>query len=97
MTFSYLPIGIMSCPFANALGIPGQGFHAARIGEFALNDVLGTIGLAALTSSMANDSFSKHLLGWFVAAEVSHYYFGVDTAFLRLTGLSPRCDEVLEG
>jgi len=30
-------------------------------------------------------------LGWFVAGEVLHYAFGVDTAFLKMIGIRPYC------
>jgi hypothetical protein len=35
----------MGCPYANSLGEPGKGIHAARFMGFALNDTLMTIGL----------------------------------------------------
>ncbi len=81
----------MSCPNANVLGVPGEGFHATRLGPIALYDTLGTIGLALLTSWLCNQSFWYHFVGWFVLGEVLHYWFGAQTAFLKLTGLSPRC------
>jgi len=34
------------CAYSNALGTPGQGFHAIRFGGFAVVDVLLTVGLA---------------------------------------------------
>lgn len=81
----------MSCPNKDALGIPGQGFHAARLGPIALNDTLGTIALAALTTWIFKVNFWVSLLTWFVAGEVLHYWFGTPTAFLRLIGLTPKC------
>lgn len=38
------------CKYKDALGIPRQGFHEARISglDIALNDTLGTIGLGTI-------------------------------------------------
>ena len=79
----------MSCPYANALGVPGQGIHSNRIAGLALNDILGTIGLAILTSWMFKVSFLHSLIGWFILGEVLHYAFGTNTAFLRMIGITP--------
>lgn len=68
----------------HTFGEPGTGFHATRIGGFALYDILGTIVLALLTSYFFNISVFWSIVGWFVAAEVLHWYFGVQTAFMKL-------------
>ena len=81
----------MSCPNANALGVPGQGFHATRLGPIALYDTLGTIALAALTTYVFRVRFWISVVTWFVAGEVLHYVFGTPTALLTLLGLTPRC------
>lgn len=81
----------MSCPYAHALGIPGQGFHARRVFGFALYDILGTIGLAILTSMIFRIHILSSLLLWFVLGEVLHYAFGTRTAFLELIRIHPRC------
>jgi hypothetical protein len=81
----------MSCPNANVLGVPGEGFHAARLGPVALNDTVGTIVFALLTSWFFKQSFWLHLLAWFVSAEVLHYWFGVPTAFLKMVHVDPSC------
>ena len=78
----------MPCPYANALGIPGQGFHASRIGGLALNDILGTLALAGLYSATTKTPFFRATLGWFVLAEALHYAFGVRTAFLEALHIS---------
>ena len=83
----------MPCPFASALGIPHKGFHEARIGNYAYNDVIGTFGLAWLTSYLFNIDIKKSLLSWFVAGQVMHYAFGVKTAFLEDINMSPNCDD----
>jgi hypothetical protein len=82
----------MPCPYANALGVPGQGVHASRIFGLALNDILATIALALITCFLFRISFGVSLLGWFVLGEVLHYYYGTKTAFLKMIGLEPNCN-----
>lgn len=72
----------MSCPYKHILGIPEKGFHAIRLFGLALNDMLGTIGLAFIVTYIYEVSLWKSLLGMFVLGEVLHYLFGVQTAFL---------------
>jgi hypothetical protein len=81
----------MSCPYANSLGIPGEGVHATRFIGLALNDLLGTVGLAIVTYLIFKINIVYAFIGWFVLAEILHYLFGVNTAFLRMIGLSPKC------
>ena len=81
----------MPCPYANALGVPGQGIHAKRIFGLALNDIILTIILAIVTSYIMNLSFPETLLSWFILGEILHYWFGTKTAFLRMIGLEPKC------
>ena len=77
----------MSCPYKHILGIPGQGFHSARIFGFALYDILGTIGLAVFTWYFFNVGFLTALIGWFVGGEVLHWAFGTQTAVLTALGI----------
>lgn len=81
----------MSCPYANYLGVPGQGVHSTRILGMALNDWLATIILAILISFMFNVNFVYSLVGLFVLGEVLHYMYGVKSAFLVMIGLEPQC------
>lgn len=81
----------MSCPYAHALGVPGQGVHAKRIGGLALNDILATIVGGVLFAFIFNIAVWKSVLGLFVLGEVLHYVFGTQTAFLKMIGLSPTC------
>jgi hypothetical protein len=83
----------MPCPFASALGIPYKGFHEKRIGEFAYNDIIGTLVLAVLTSFLFNIHIFISIIGWFVLGEILHYAFGVNTAFLKMFHLSPDCSK----
>ena len=81
----------MSCPYANVLGEREKGFHSTRFMGLALNDILGTIGLALLTTFFFQVPLWKSLVAWFVAGEVFHYAYGVDSAFLERIGLKPTC------
>jgi hypothetical protein len=69
------------------LGIPGQGFHAARIGGYALNDTIATIIGALITAYVMRISILVSLFFWFFIGEVLHYYYGVQTAFLTTIGV----------
>ena len=82
----------MPCPFASALGIPGKGFHEKRIGGLAFNDTIATFIVDILTSFIFKIHIITSIIGWFVLGEVMHYIFGVNTAFLKMIHLSPKCD-----
>ena len=81
----------MPCPYANILGVPGEGVHATRFLGMALNDWLMTIALAILIAWIFQVNVAYSLVGLFVGGEVLHYIFGVKTAFLEMIGLEPRC------
>lgn len=78
----------MSCPYKFVLGIPGQGFHAARFMGVALNDTLGTIVLALISAWLFKINVWSSLAVWFIGGEVLHYAFGVQTAFLTMIGIT---------
>jgi len=78
----------MSCTYANALGEPGKGIHAARIFGLALNDTLMTIVAAIITAYLFNISFLVSFAAWFITGEILHYLFGTNTAFLRMIGVT---------
>lgn len=79
----------MACPYANLLGVPGQGVHSRRIFGLALNDTLATIVVSALTSYFFNISFIISLIVWFILGELLHYIMGVNTAFLGILNITP--------
>jgi len=79
----------MPCPFANALGVPGQGVHVTRIFGFAFNDILATVVGAILFAWSFQIPIWKSLLFWFVLGEALHYAFGTQTAFLTMIGVRP--------
>ena len=83
----------MACPYAYVLGVPGKGFHEARLGPIALNDTLGTIGLAVITAWLTKTSIWWNFVIWFVLGEVLHYAFGTPTAFLKMVRLDPSCHQ----
>jgi len=77
----------MGCPYKFILGIPGQGFHSTRFLGYAVNDTLGTVGLALLTSMLFGVNVWVSLAVWFIGGEILHYVFGVQTAFLTTIGV----------
>ena len=83
----------MSCPYSTLLGIPGQGIHALRLGPFAFNDTIMTVIAAVLTSYATGVNVWLSIFLWFVIGEILHYGYGVDTAFLKLVGLTPDCSD----
>jgi len=85
----------MQCPYSKILGERGKGFHEQRLFGFALNDVIGTIGLGAITTYFSKIDLWKTTLGWFIAGEIMHYGFGVDTAVMSAIGVKP-CEDINE-
>jgi hypothetical protein len=81
----------MGCPYANALGEPGKGVHAARFFGFAWNDTWMTVVAALLTSFLFNITWWKSLIAWFVAGEILHYVYGVNSTFIKMLGLDNQC------
>lgn len=73
----------MSCPYKDSLGVPGEGFHSARIMGLAAGDTIGTIILAWIISRLIGVKFLPTLIALFVIGEIMHWYFCVDTAFLK--------------
>ena len=82
-----------TCPFAKKndlselLGKPREGFHEARVGNYALNDILGTFALAYASSYATNTPYLQNLIAWIAIAEASHYAFGVKTQLLVDLGI----------
>lgn len=72
------------CKYKDLFGKPNQGVHSYRIFGFALFDILGTVVLALLISRAVKSSFWKVFLLLFIAAEILHYLFCVDTAFMKM-------------
>lgn len=72
------------CKYKNIFGKPNEGAHKQRIFGFALVDTVGTIIISLIISKYYNINFYKTLLVLFIIAEISHYIFCVDTAFIKL-------------
>jgi hypothetical protein len=81
----------MPCPYANALGVPGQGVHSTRFLGMAVNDWLATFVLAAIVAWLFKANFLYTLVYVFVFGELLHYFYGVPTAFLKMIHLEPDC------
>lgn len=64
-------------------GRPNEGFHAARVGGYALFDVAGTVAVAVLASRWSGGGLLPTLLVTFTVAQAAHMAFGVETAFVR--------------
>jgi len=75
------------CPYANALGVPGEGVHSTRIFGLALNDIVMTIIGGILIAFLFHVNVWTSLLGLFVLGELLHYIFGTQTAFLTMIGI----------
>jgi len=86
----------MTCKYSTIGGIPGEGFHSQRVLGLALNDIIGTIVLAAITSLLTKISFWYSLIAWFVLGEILHYLFCVDTAFLKLFKSKEKPKEIIQ-
>ena len=69
-------------------GKPETGFHATRFGGYAVGDTVGTIILALISAWFFKIDWKLSILIWFVVGELSHYYFGVQTAFLTTIGVT---------
>ena len=85
----------MSCPYytkksdlSSLLGDPHEGFHEARLGNYAMNDIFGTLAIAGVSSYATNTPYWQNLLAWFAIAEASHVAFGVRTQLLVDLGVS---------
>jgi hypothetical protein len=63
--------------------------HAQRFMGLALNVMIATLVAAILTAMIFKISFLYSVIGWFVAGEILHYAFGVNTAFLKMLGITP--------
>jgi hypothetical protein len=81
----------MFCPYKYLFGVPGEGFHSYRFAGLAVGDTLGTVALAWVTSYLTGTGLLLNFIVWFVVGEVLHFYFGSQTAFLKLINLEPKC------
>lgn len=73
----------MACPFKDALGVPGEGFHSLRFMGLAVGDTVGTFVLAALVAKGFGFDYVPTLIGLFIFGEILHWYFCVDTTVIK--------------
>lgn len=72
------------CQFRDALGRPGEGVHAYRLGGFAVADILMTLVGAFIISWLTGIGYGWSLLGLFLLGVFLHWLFCVDTTFNKL-------------
>lgn len=72
------------CRYKDALGVPGQGLHAARLGRFALWDVVGTVAGGWALARYMRWSVPVTVAGTFLTGHALHLLFCVDTAAVRM-------------
>ena len=77
----------MLCQFRNIFGAPGEGVHKQRLLGMAAFDLIGTLVMAAIISVFYDINITKSFLGLFLLAQIMHYVFCVNTAFLVAIGL----------
>jgi hypothetical protein len=84
-TIKYKKNKMLLCQYRDLFGKPNQGFHAKRLGPFALWDIVATILVAyVLSKMMKRTSFLRTLVILFILAEILHWLFCVDTGFMKL-------------
>jgi hypothetical protein len=78
----------MSCPYQNALGIPGQGFHSYRLFNIALGDVVLLLLFAVVVQWIINQfstcSYNLAVLISFLIGIVIHRICCVRTTIDQL-------------
>ena len=74
----------MLCPYKNLFGEPRQGIHSFRFMDFAIFDILITMGGAFLIHYYTQIHFIWCLLGLFLLGIFVHYIFCVDTTLNRM-------------
>ncbi len=62
------------CKYRDVLGVPGRGFHSARLFGFARNDLLGTLFIAFLIALLF---YRKKLLISFLTLSVILLIVGI--------------------
>ena len=78
----------MSCPYKDALGVPGQGFHSFRLFNIALGDVVLLLLFALLVQWIINKfstcSYNLAVLISFLIGIAVHRIFCVRTTIDQL-------------
>jgi membrane protein DedA with SNARE-associated domain len=74
------------CAYKDSLGSPGVGFHEARLGPFALWDVVGTLVIIIILILMGV-SVVTAIAGVVITTIFAHWLFCVSTAGNVMLGL----------
>jgi hypothetical protein len=74
----------MSCPYKNLIGAPGTGIHSLRIADTAVVDTAVTAIAALGIAKWTHSSFWFVFLILMIIAEITHYYFCVDSTIAKL-------------
>ena len=76
------------CKYKNILGVPGKGVHSLKFLGVALNDYIGTILLAIITTKITEVPLVITTIGWFILGIVLHVIFCVPTQATTFLGLN---------
>jgi hypothetical protein len=71
----------------DSFGKPGEGFHKHVFGV-PIFDVLGTVAVGYFIAKTFDLDPTNTIITTFIVGEAAHYYFGVDTVFIKAIGLS---------
>lgn len=74
----------MLCQFSDIFGKPRTGIHSLRIFDFALIDVLLTVGLGYLIGKFSGRDPIIIIICLFVLGTLLHILFCVDTKFVSV-------------
>jgi len=74
----------MNCKYKDALGVPGKGSHSFRFMGFSVSDTVMTFIGAWILAKAIGLRYLPTLLGLLILGEIMHWYFCVDTAFIKL-------------
>ena len=74
--------------YKNVLGVPKEGVHELRFLDTALNDYIGTILLAIITTYLTKMPLVMTTILSFILGEFLHFLFGVETNTLKYLNIS---------
>ena len=74
----------MLCAYKNIFGKPDTGIHSLRLFNFAIVDVLGTIGIAYILTLFTTIRFPIALAGLFLLGIILHHVFCVRTTLEKI-------------
>jgi len=72
------------CEFKDIFGKPGEGVHSIRIANFAIIDILLTIGVSWFVAKYSNWNFKIVLMVMFTIGILAHRIFCVRTQLDKL-------------